>query len=482
VGFTVFAIDALDELMGTGTREHEYARESWRLRRLGFTGQSEGMVLHFSLIPQDWLRETVRRFLRWRINTGHSASGLHRDLITLTRLARAVTDIAGLDATPAQLDRAVIEGLLNLFIADGLTANGRSIALASVRMFLNAVRQHNWLPGLNPHAVVYPDDMPRRTALPPRALSEFVMAQLEEPANLARIPDERCRLLIPLLMQTGLRQKDARLLPPDCVLTDSRNAPYLRYFNHKMNREALVPISAEMATALAAQRTRLFERHPNTPFLFAARGRSGARAGVNPPSTGLLNQILKRWLTECDVRDEHDQPVHITAHQFRHTLGTRLINNDVPQEIVRQLLDHASPQMTAHYARLHDTTVRDHWERARKVNIAGQPVTVPDDSPLAAASWMKHHLARASMALPNGYCGLHPQRSCPHANACLSCAVFITTPEFLPQHREQLAHTSKVLDTAKARNQLRLVEMNQHVHDNLTNIITALEAEEPDAR
>lgn len=44
----------------------------------------------------------------------------------------------------------------------------------------------------------------------------------------------------------------------------------------------------------------------------------------------------------------------------RHTFAARLINHDVPQEVVRRLLDHSSGDMTAHYARLHDTTVRRH--------------------------------------------------------------------------------------------------------------------------
>jgi Phage integrase family len=51
-----------------------------------------------------------------------------------------------------------------------------------------------------------------------------------------------------------------------------------------------------------------------------------------------------------DVRDAHGRPVRLTPHQWRHTLGTRLINRDVPQEVVRRILDHDSPQMTAHYA------------------------------------------------------------------------------------------------------------------------------------
>jgi hypothetical protein len=77
---------------------------------------------------------------------------------------------------------------------------------------------------------------------------------------------------------------------------------------------------------------------------------------------------------------------------------------DVPQHVVQKILDHDSPEMTAHYARLSDRTVRDHWERARKVNAAGQPVHLRASGPLGDAAWAKQQLSRATQALPNGYC------------------------------------------------------------------------------
>ncbi|MDN5916134.1 MAG: tyrosine-type recombinase/integrase [Pseudonocardia sp.] len=51
--------------------------------------------------------------------------------------------------------------------------------------------------------------------------------------------------------------------------------------------------------------------------------------------------------------------IDFDPHWCRHTYGTRLINRDVPQEVVRRILDHDSPQMTAHYANpreLHQTS------------------------------------------------------------------------------------------------------------------------------
>ena len=95
---------------------------------------------------------------------------------------------------------------------------------------------------------------------------------------------------------------------------------------------------------------------------------------------------------------------------------------------------------SAHYARLSDRTVREHWGKARKVNAEGQPVQVSPGGPLGDAAWSKHHLSRATQALPNGYCQLQLVKTCPHANSCfLTCPMFVTTAEFLPQHRAQRA-------------------------------------------
>ncbi|MFH8717515.1 hypothetical protein [Streptomyces zaomyceticus] len=56
--------------------------------------------------------------------------------------------------------------------------------------------------------------------------------------------------------------------------------------------------------------------------------------------------------------------------------------------------------------------------------------------------------------------------------------MFVTTPEFLPQHRQQREQLLQIVSAAEARGQLRVVEMNQQVLGNLDQIITALEADE----
>ena len=133
---------------------------------------------------------------------------------------------------------------------------------------------------------------------------------------------------------------------------------------------------------------------------------TGNLRGDQPIKSSVYRRALYRWLEDCDVRDEHGRPVRLRPHQWRHTLGTYLINRDVPQEVVRRILDHDSAEMTALYAVVSDTTIRRHWEAARKVNANGETVTLDPDGPLADASWARQRLSRATQALPNGFCGL----------------------------------------------------------------------------
>jgi ferredoxin len=171
--------------------------------------------------------------------------------------------------------------------------------------------------------------------------------------------------------------------------------------------------------------------------------------------------------------------------QVQITAACRLINQDVPQEVVRVLLDHDSHRMTSHYAKITDQTVRRHWEQATKVNINGERVTLDPDGPLGQAQWAKTRYGMATQTLPNGYCGLPIQKSCPHANACLTCPVFLSGPEFLPELREQRHRTLTLIQAAAGNGQARVAEMNQQVLTNLDKMIGEIEndnqAEVPDA-
>jgi integrase len=479
VALLIFARRQVEQLQHGRGWEVEYPQDVWRLRQLGI--DSPHAHLRFDRIPQPWLKDLAKRWVRWRLSTGLGAGQAHKCAQALTRFAEFLAS-PGIDVqTLAQIDRPLLErylAWLHITVA-GRKSHGELIGL--VNHFFQTIRQHRWDDSLPTTAVFFAEDYPKRPQRLPRALAEHVMAQLEQPTNLDRWPDPAGRLVTLILMRCGLRVSDALRLPLDCIVRDADHAPYLRYYNHKMKREALVPIDDEVEADITAQQRRVPARWPQgSPVLFPQK--TANPNGTKPMIDTSYRKLLRAWLADVDVRDEHGRRVHPTPHQWRHTFATRLINRDVPQEVVRVLLDHDSHMMTAHYARLNEKTIRRHWEQARKVNIRGEEVALDPDGPLATAAWTKQRIGRITQALPNGYCGLPLQQTCPHANACLTCPLFITTPEFLDQHRAHREQTRSLLAMATTRGQLRLAEMNQQVLANLDRIIGALAAEDQDTR
>ena len=305
------------------------------------------------------------------------------------------------------------------------------------------------------------------------------MTQVESPANLARWPSPAGSLVTLILIRCGLRISSALALDFDCLIHDGQGAPYLRYFNTKMKREAAVPIDEELEAEMVGSSAASW-----TAGQAAPPACSPGRTPTSPESChcprAATGGMLGRWLATCEIRDEHGRPVHLTPHQWRHTFACRLINRDVPQEVVRVLLDHDSHRMTSHYAKITDQTVRRHWEQATKVNIKGERVTLDPDGPLGQAQWAKTRYGMATQTLPNGYCGLPVQKSCPHANACLTCPVFLSGPEFLPELREQRRRTFTLIEVSTGKGQTRVAEMNQQVLTNLNRMIGEIEKDRED--
>lgn len=458
--------------------EAEFARDTWRATVLGVRPSIKGITtIRFDHFDQPWLRAAVKRACRYRLGAGKAFGSVSIDeralrwfSLFLTRHHHEVTDAGG-------ITREVLEHYLSwLTAAPEVSGNTTNTYLVVLRSFLQACHRHGWMPGLQAQAGLYLDELPPRPQPLPRFIPEFVMTQLENPGNLARLPDQTTRHLLILIQETGLRARDACTLEFNPIIIDSAGWPCLKYFNAKMATEQLVPLSQRAAEAVRAQQDHLRDRWPAGParlFPASVANPDGAR----PFSYGTLQHRLLRWQQDIDLRDEAGQHVSVTAHQFRHTLGTRLINADVPQHVVQKMLGHASPQMTARYATIHDATVRAAFDdyQQRRVDIHGKHLPFDPEAPSAEAEWIKHNLARVQASLPNGYCGRPPQQDCPHPNACLTCPDFQTTPTFLSIHRRQRDDTLQLIDLAEQRGNARLAHNHRQVADNLQAVVTALE-------
>lgn len=461
----------------------EYASDHWNASRLGVPARRGRGAVRFDAITQQWLREPVKRWSRFRLATGCAFATINAGALAMSRFSAFLAERHPGITSEAGITRPVLEDYLSWLLDKGYSAGTRALTLSMLRVFTDACHRHGWLPRLAPGAVIYVEELPPHHDQVARFIPEFVMAQLESGAALDRLPFTTTRNLVVVLIETGLRGGDACTLPFSPVLDDSAGWPCLRFEATKVRAEQLIPLSAKAAAAIRAQQEHVRQNWPaGSPWLFP--GITGNDDGRKPYSHRTLCQQLERWQQVIGLRDQAGQPVTVTGHQFRHTLGTRLINSGVPQHIVQKLLGHASPHMTAHYARVHDATIREEFDayQRQRVNVAGEITGYDPDAPTATAEWVKHNLSRVRDSLPNGYCGRPPQQDCPHPNACLTCPDFQTTPEFLDIHRRQAATNLHLITRAEAGGQTRLAANLRQVQANLEKIIPALEALRADTR
>ena len=153
------------------------------------------------------------------------------------------------------------------------------------------------------------------------------MGQLETREALDRLPDLTTRTAVSVLIETGLRSVDCLRLPSDPITVDEAGAPYLRFFTTSSHARRSFRSPRQLTDRIRRQQRDLTARFGTAPPLLLPRVRANLD-GTIAFSYGTLSRRLGKWLSVCEVRDATGKPVRVTAHQFRHTVGTQMINNN----------------------------------------------------------------------------------------------------------------------------------------------------------
>lgn len=442
--------------------------------------------IHFGGLQQAWLKEAAKRWARARLLGDTTPRTMSCYLDDLRHFSTWLAAHAPEVLAPQMLSRELVEDYL-LWVRQSspwkpATRQRRIVALRN----LLEEQAQDGMSGLPPSTIIHGAEIPRVDYRLPKELGGDVFAQWVDPANLALLDNEQHRTVVLLLALTGFRVSSIVTLGRVALQVGADGHPYLRYCNIKFKREAALPIAPQLAEQLGRQETYLRERYPEgTKWLLPSppAGTVGcAKGGAFHATHSTIRRIVKHYVRTAEIRTpDRKLALSVHPHLFRHHVATSMVNDGVPLTVIQKVLDHGSMEMTAHYARLHDETLRREVRRwHERVNIRGERIALPTDGPLQEAAWMKERIARAKQALPNGYCGLPLVQTCPHPNACLSCTDFLTDGSFRATHEQQRDETRRLLDRARENNHVRLVEVLERDDASLTNIIDGLDAIDAD--
>ena len=448
----------------------EFEKEVWDLAKLGKYQNSRGgtRFMDFASFNQLWLKEAVKKFIRYRVITQEAPTiasryhGLRRFSLFLDSKYSRIE--------PCCVNREIIvDYLLNL---SDLGYETRAQSITALKLFLEECVANSWA-DVPRCPLINRDDYPPKPKRIPRYIPQRVVDQLNE--NLQELPLEFRRIII-FLQTTGRRISEVLGLPLNCLMQDAVGDWFLRYYQFKMKKEHTIPITSELVVLIQEQQNEVRVKYGNDcPYLFPSPIKKKGRYVIRAQSS--VAQVINKLAVEQDIRDENGQIWRFESHQFRHTIGTNMVNKGVPLIAVMKYFGHESPEMTLRYAHLHDQTLKEEFAKfqGRVVDVTGKVVESENVGlDTADLQWFKRNVQ--AQALPNGSCALPaPTMQCPHANACLTCTHFRTTLEFLDTHKEQLQQTEKIIEKAEANGWQRQVEMNERIKTNLKNIISSLE-------
>ena len=418
------------------------------------------------VVPPERLhvKPAMRRFIE---RYAHARAALHTRPTTVSKLRNAGRHLADWLAVHhpqveafAELTREQVLAYGASLASAGVNVETQITRLSSLSVMFHDATAWGW-PEAPPRPLIGSRDLPKRPNRVPRFIPAEELDRLLVAIRHLECPYQRAALII--ARWSGARRGEISRLELDCLDSYLDGTPRLRVPAGKTATERMVPLHPEAAEVIRelqalARPARGFpdERSGReSPWLFVRRGR---RLSAHY----LFEIALQTACRRAGLLDQAGRAT-ITAHRFRHTVGTELVEGGARLHTVMKMLGHTSTGMTLVYAHLSDATLREEY---LKVLGPGAQIAGPLAATLRAGAmppdsiaWLKANFFRTELEL--GHCLRLPEEGPCECDLYLTCAKFVTTPEYAPRLRQRREREIAMADDARARGFAREVERHE---------------------
>jgi hypothetical protein len=288
-----------------------------------------------------------------------------------------------------------------------------------------------------------------------------------------RLDDPFKRSAILVARWTGARRDEIQRLPLDCLDRYPDGTARLHIPVGKTHTERMVPLHEDVAEAvrvvqrlhrggrgLPDRKTRLETHYP-----FMRKGKLLGRQY-------LFEDSLREACEAAGLVSPQGKPT-ITAHRFRHTVGTKMAERGARLSSIMAMLGHQSPDMAMTYIAISDQEVRRDYEKVLQPGalIAGPLADTLRAGALSSSAieWVKANFFKTSLEL--GHCLRLPEEGPCECDLYLTCAKFITTPEYAPRLRHRRRLELELTEDAVSRGWAREVERHSNTAQRIDQLL-----------
>jgi integrase len=317
-------------------------------------------------------------------------------------------------------------------------------------------------------------DLPKMPYRIPRYIPEDELARLMTAIRALECPYQRAALLI--ARWSGARREEIRRLEIDCLDSYPDGTSRLRIPAGKTKKERMIPINEEAAEAI--RQLQKLQRAPRgfrdshtgriTHYLFVDYGKRLS-------SFYLFTSSLRRACESAGLVTSDGKPT-ISAHRFRHTVGTQLAEKGAKLHTIMKVLGHSSASMSMVYAQISDREVLKDYQ---SVLSPGAVIAGPcaedlrnGQMPQSSIDWLKTNFFKTELEL--GHCLRLPQEGPCECDLYLSCAKFVTTPEYAPRLRRRRKQDLDLIEDARQRGWDKEVERHRCTMNRIDQLLKEL--------
>lgn len=435
------------------------------------------------------IRAVIERYLRLHLDANldrpqtvrHSRDALRRLVEWLSAAHPEITNLA-------QLHRVHAEEFLRWFGEQVSQHTGEPLALTTRRSvitllmrFVNETAAWQWndVPG---RVLFTRGDIPKIAKTLPRFIPDHELATLMSAVD--QLPDPYQRAALIVARWSGARRDEIRRLAVDCLDTYPDGHPRLRIPVGKGHTERSIPLHPQAAGALQPL-IELAHQHAARRRFDPSAGRAVQHVfllrGKLLSNAFLFDLSLKAACGAAGLLDSQGRPT-ITAHRFRHTIGTQLAEGGARLQTIMAVLGHRTPHMSLIYATLSDPTVKQQYQDAldrhlgADVTLAGPAAEALREHRLDpdAVHWLETNFLKTELEL--GHCLRLPQEGPCECDLVLTCSKFLTTSDYAPRLQRRLATEEVLIADATERGWDREVERHQRTADRLTSLLHDLDS------
>ncbi len=284
-----------------------------------------------------------------------------------------------------------------------LSIEAKITRLSKLSVFLHDTTAWEW-EGAPRRPLIGARDLPKRVTRIPRFIPADQLERIMRAIRKLSCRYQRTALIV--ARWSGARRGEIRDPDSDCLDRFQDGTPRLRIPAGKTGAERLIPLHEEAADAIRELQSRMVEARG---FLDERTGRESRRLfvrhGKRLSSRYLFQDALAKACIAADLLHPNGKPM-ITAHRFRHTVGTELAEGGARLHTIMQMLGHTSTGMTLVYAHLSDKALREDYLKVLGpgAQIAGPLAETLRSGAISRESldWLKVNFFRTELEL--GHC------------------------------------------------------------------------------